>query len=338
MRILVTGGGGFLGQEIVRQLQARGESVRSYGRAPQPALAAQGVEVVTGDLADAAAVENAVAGCDAVIHTAAKAGVWGPYKEYYRPNVLGTQNVLAAMRRQGVARLVYTSTPSVVFNGESHAGVDETQPYGNNFPCHYLETKMRAEKAALGAHDGKNFRVIALRPHLIWGAGDPHLVPRILARAHRLRIVGDGKNRVDLTHVHNAAQAHLRALDALAEAGHPAAGRAYFISDGAPVILWDWINQLLQRLGRPPVKRRISLSAARTMGGVLEQLWKILPLAGEPPMTRFVAAELAKDHWYNIGAARQRLGYAPPADLTKEMAALVASYAKSPSPGQNPSS
>ncbi len=326
MRILVTGGGGFLGQEVVNQLLARGEHVRSFGRAPQPALAARGVEVACGDLADAAAVDRAVAGCEAVIHTAAKAGVWGAWEAYYQPNVVGTQNVLAAMRRHGVARLVYTSTPSVVFNGASHAGVDETQPYGNNFPCAYPHTKALAEQAALAAHDGNQLRVIALRPHLIWGAGDPHLVPRILARAHKLRIVGDGINRVDLTHVRHAAQAHLLALDALAQAGHPAAGQAYFLSDGAPVALWDWINDLLKRLQRPPITRKISLPAASKIGSTLEWLWRVLPiLPGEPPMTRFVATELAKDHWYSIAAARRNLDYAPKADLRQEMDALVLS-------------
>ncbi len=326
MRILVTGGGGFLGQEMVNQLLARGEQVRAFGRAPQPALAARGVEVFTGDLADSAAVGQAVAGCDAVMHVAAKAGVWGSWESYWRPNVLGTQNVLAAMKQQGVARLVYTSTPSVVFNGASHAGVDESQPYGKNFPCHYPHTKALAEQAALAAHDEKSLRVIALRPHLIWGAGDPHLAPRIVERAHRLRIVGPGDNHVDLTHVRNAAHAHLLALDALAKPGHPAAGRAYFISDGAPVVLWEWINQLLKRLNRPPITRRISLPAAKTAGAVLELCWRALPfLPGEPPMTRFVATELAKDHWYSIEAARQLLHYTPKADLADEMDALVAS-------------
>lgn len=326
MRILVTGGGGFLGQEVVNQLLARGERVRSFGRAAQPALTAREVEVLTGDLADAAAVENAVAGCDAVIHTAAKAGVWGSWESYYQPNVVGTQNVLAAMRRHGVTRLVHTSTPSVVFNGESHAGVDEAQPLGTNFPCHYPHTKALAEKTALAAHDGEKLRVIALRPHLIWGAGDPHLVPRILARAHKLRIIGNGKNRVDLTHVRHAAQAHLRALDVLAEPKHPAGGRAYFISDGAPVELWGWINHLLQQLGRPPVTRKISLATAKNIGAMLEFSWRALPfLSGEPPMTRFVATELAKDHWYDISAARRELGYAPKTDLSREMAELVVS-------------
>jgi len=325
MRILVTGGGGFLGQEIINQLLARGETVRSFGRAPQPALAARGVEIFQGDLSDAGAVARAAAGCDAVIHTAAKAGVWGSWDGYYQPNVLGTQNVLAAMRQHNIARLVYTSTPSVVFDGKSHAGADESMPIGRDFPCHYACTKAIAELNVLTAHDERKLRVIALRPHLIWGAGDPHLVPRILARAHRLRIIGDGTNRVDLTHVRHAGQAHLLALDTLAQPGHPAGGRAFFISDAAPVVLWAWINSLLRKVGRKQVTRRISARSAYALGASMEALWRILPLSGEPPMTRFVATELAKDHWYSIAAARRDLGYAPKADLTKEMDELISS-------------
>jgi nucleoside-diphosphate-sugar epimerase len=233
--------------------------------------------------------------------------------------------VLAAVRQHGIQRLVYTSTPSVVFDGKSHAGVDESQPIGRHFPCHYPLTKALAEVAVLTAHDEKNLRVIALRPHLIWGAGDPHLAPRILARAHKLRIVGDGINRVDLTHVRHAAQAHLLALDALAKPGHPASGRAFFISDGAPVVLWEWINTLLGKLGRPPVTRRISAQNAYAAGAVLEMLWRVLPLPGEPPMTRFVATELSKDHWYSIAAARRDLGYESAADLSAEMEEMVVS-------------
>jgi len=325
MRILVTGGGGFLGQEIINQLLARGETVRSFGRTPQPALAARGVEIFQGDLGDLGAVTNAATGCDAIIHTAAKAGVWGSWDSYYQPNVLGTQNVLSAMRQHNIVRLVYTSTPSVVFDGKSHAGADESMPIGRDFPCHYACTKAIAELKVLTAHDEIKLRVIALRPHLIWGVGDPHLVPRILARAHRLRIIGEGTNRVDLTHVRHAAQAHLRALDALAKPGHPAAGRAFFISDGAPVVLWDWINALLRQLARPPVSRRISARNAYIAGAVLEAVWRILPLSGEPPVTRFVATELSKDHWYSIAAARRDLGYVPGQDLTKEMQALLMS-------------
>jgi nucleoside-diphosphate-sugar epimerase len=283
------------------------------------------VEVFQGDLADAALVLKAVERCDAVIHTAAKAGVWGSWDSYYQPNVLGTENILAAMKQREIKRLVHTSTPSVVFDGNSHAGLDESLPLGRDFPCHYASTKAIAELKVLTAHDEQKLRVIVLRPHLIWGAGDPHLVPRILARAHRLRVIGEGMNRVDLTHVRHAAQAHLLALDALEKPGHPAAGRAFFISDGAPVVLWEWINNLLRQLGRPPVARRMSAKNAYAAGAVLETLWRILPLPGEPPLTRFVATELAKDHWYCIAAARRDLGYAPTVDLTTEMKVLIAS-------------
>jgi nucleoside-diphosphate-sugar epimerase len=326
MRVLVTGGGGFLGRAVLDLCLARGYAVRSFSRTPSPPLAALGVEQHAGDLADPAAVAAAVAGCAAVFHVAAKAGVWGPWDDYFRPNVLGTQNILAACRRHSVARLVYTSTPSVVFDGASHAGADESLPYGHNFPCAYPHTKAIAEQAVLAAHSPPGLRVTALRPHLIWGVGDPHLVPRILARAHRLRMIGSGQNRVDLTHVRHAAAAHLLAFDALADPSHPAGGRAYFISDGAPVVLWDWINTLLRRLGRPPITRRLALPAASALGAVLETVWRILPgLPGEPPLTRFVATELAKDHWYSIAAARRDLGYAPAPDLAPAMDALLAS-------------
>lgn len=329
LRILVTGGGGFLGRAIVGRLRARGEIVRIFSRAAQSGPPSEGVEFHAGDLADSTAVDRAVAGCDAVFHVAAKAGVWGSWDDYFRPNVLGTRHILAACRRHAVSRLIYTSTPSVVFDGEAHAGADESLPYGSNFPCHYPHTKSIAEQEILAAHDAQSLRVVALRPHLIWGAGDPHLVPRLLARASRLRIVGDGQNRVDLTHVQQAAQAHLLAFDALADPRHPAGGRAYFLSDGAPVVLWDWINALLDRLGRPPVTRRISLPAAHSLGGVLETLWRVLPLSGEPPMTRFVATELAKDHWYSIAAARRDLGYAPTANVSDQMDKLIATLKSS---------
>lgn len=311
MKVLVTGGGGFLGRAIVRQLLAGGQQVRSFGRSAQPELEKLGVEVVQGDLANAAAVSAAAYGCDAVIHTAAKAGVWGPREEYFAANVLGARNVVAACHVHGVGRLVYTSTPSVVFNGESFEGADESLPYGKNFLCHYAKTKAQAEQETLQAHNPDKLRVCALRPHLIWGAGDPHLLPRVLerARAGRLAIVGDGTNRVDITHVENAAAAHLLALEALAEGR--AGGKAFFLSQGEPVELWPWINEFLQRMGIEPVRRRLSLKTAYRIGAVAERVWRTFGLRGEPAMTRFVAVELAKSHWFDISAAQRELGYRP---------------------------
>ncbi len=311
MKVLVTGGGGFLGGRIVERLLARRHEVRVLGRSRQPGLIERGVEVVRGDIRRYETVLKAAQGCGAVFHVAAKAGVWGSRKSYWRTNVEGTRNVLRACGEAGVRRLVYTSTPSVVFTGEAFEGADESLPYGHGFLCHYAETKAQAEREVLHAHDPQGLRVIALRPHLIWGVGDPHLLPRVLARARsgHLRVVGLGLNRVDMTHVDNAAHAHLLALDALEQ--NRAGGEAYFISDGQPVVLWLWINDLLRRLELPPLTRSISLGKAYRIGAVLEFFWRYLLLPGEPPMTRFVATELAKDHWFDISRARRDLGYHP---------------------------
>ncbi len=311
MQVLVTGGNGFLGGRIVDGLLERGHRVRSFQRSPAPELAARGVEVVRGDLADAASVLAACEGMEAVFHVAAKAGVWGPREAYVSANLTGAQNVVAACRQAGVSQLIYTSTPSVVFSGEAFEGADEALPYGTQFLCHYAETKAAAEQVALQAHTPGKLAVCALRPHLIYGPGDPHLLPRVLARARagRLRRVGEGDNRVDITHVANAAQAHLCALDALQ--GGAAGGKAYFISDGHPVVLWRWIDDVLERCGLERIQKSVTIAKAHQAGRVMEWLWRNLPLPGEPPMTRFVAVELAKSHWFSIEAARGDLGYAP---------------------------
>ncbi len=321
--VLVTGGTGFLGRHLVDRLLAAGRPVTVLARRPAPDLVARGVRFVAADLDDAAAVAAACAGAETVFHVAAKVGVWGRYADFHRANVLGTRAILAGCRSHGVKHLVYTSTPSVVYNGRDLAGADESLPLTTACPSPYPLTKAVAEREVLAA-DSPALRTVALRPHLIWGVGDPHLVPRILARARagRLRIVGPGRNRVDMVHVANAADAH---LDAEAALRRGTGGRAYFITNGEPVGLWDWINGLLVALGEPPVTRRISLGAASAVGGVCEALWRVLPLRGEPPMTRFVAAELAKDHWFSIAAARRDLGYEPKVTMAQGTAELVAS-------------
>ena len=296
MKVLVTGGGGFLGGYIVERLLARGYAVRSIGRSPQPQLAAQGVETLQVDLTDAPAVVDAVSGMDAVFHVAAKAGVWGSWDSYYQANVVGTANVVEACRLHGVERLVYTSTPSVVFNGDAIAGLDESMPYGCNWLCHYAQTKAIAEQQALAANSD-SLNVVALRPHLIFGPGDPHLLPRVIesATSGRLKIIGDGANRVDVSYVGDVADAHLNALHALASGR--GAGQAYFISQGQPVALWPWLNGLLEGLGHAPLKRRVPLKLAYALGWLLEGIWSMRSRADDPPITRFVAVELAKDHF-----------------------------------------
>lgn len=323
---LVTGGTGFLGRRIVERLLGQGRAVAVVARRPAPDLEARGVRIIRADLGDTDAMKASCAGARTVFHTAAKVGVWGPRDEYFRANVLGTRAVIDGCREHGVARLVHTSTPSVVYNGRDIAGADESLPLATRCPSPYPLTKAAAEAEVLAAHGGR-LATVALRPHLIWGAGDPHLVPRILerARAGALRVVGGGRNRVDMVHVENAADAHMAAESALCLPGSAAGGRAYFITDGAPVILWEWINGLLAALGEPPVTRRMPLGVAYVLGAGCEAAWRALRLAGDPPMTRFVAAELAKDHWFDISAARRDLGYRPRVDPGRALAELVTS-------------
>ncbi|MDR1497588.1 MAG: NAD-dependent epimerase/dehydratase family protein [Puniceicoccales bacterium] len=329
MKILVTGGSGFLGRTLVRKLLARGDIVRALMRTPQPELAREGCECLRGDIADAACVRGACAGCDAVFHTAAKTDLWGAYAGFVSTNINGTRNVIDGCRAAGVPFLVHTSTPSVVYSGKSIAGGDESLPLVEKCSCAYPLTKAAAERIVLAANENAALRTIALRPHLIWGVGDPHLVPRVLnlARSGKLRMIGAGKNRVDLTHIDNAVHAHLCALDVLCAGGEKAdaaAGRAYFISDGAPVLLWQWINNLLRRLDMPPVTRRISTGRAFFAGTLTEILWKVIPLNNTaPPLTRFIAAQLAEDQWFDISAARRNLAYSPAVSTDAAFEALV---------------
>ncbi|MBL0226305.1 MAG: NAD-dependent epimerase/dehydratase family protein [Geobacteraceae bacterium] len=311
MKALVTGGGGFLGGVIVRMLRERGDEVRSFSRAAYPALSALGVEQALGDLADRDAVIAAAHGCDTVFHVAAKAGIWGDYRDFHQANVLGTAHILDACRINGIGRLVYTSSPSVVFDGSDVEGGDESIPYPASYEAHYPATKALAEQMVLAA-DSPGLATIALRPHLIWGPGDNHLVPRIVAkgRAGRLRRIGSHPNLVDTVYVDNAARAHLQAADCLAP-GSPVAGRAYFISNGQPLPLWEMVNRILAAADIPPVTRSISPGLAYTAGCICEGVWGLLHLGSEPPMTRFVAHELATAHWFDISAARRDLGYQP---------------------------
>jgi nucleoside-diphosphate-sugar epimerase len=322
--VLVTGGTGFLGGRIVDRLVSAGRQVTVAGRTASPALERRGVRFLRAPLEDAAAVRAACEGVDTVFHVAAKVGVWGRRSDFFRANVLGTRAVLEGCRAHGVRRLIHTSTPSVVYNGADLAGADESLPLTTRCPSPYPITKAAAESEVLAAN-GPSLSTVALRPHLIWGPGDPHLVPRLLARARagRLRIVGEGRNRVDMVHVENAADAHIAAERALSRPGSAAAGRPYFITNGEPVVVWEWINALLVALGERPVAKRISLRAASAAGLLCELAWGLLPIGAEPPMTRFVASELARDHWFDISAARRDLSYAPRVGMAEGTADLV---------------
>jgi len=321
--VLVTGGGGFLGGAIVDQLLARGESVRSISRGTYPALKAKGVTCFQGDLADSAAVEKAVEGCDLVFHVAAKAGVWGSYESYFQANVAATRNVISACRALGVPRLIYTSTPSVTFAGEDENGVDESAPYPKEFLNHYSRTKAQAEQEVLVVN-GPSLATVALRPHLIWGPGDNHLVPRLIDRAKKgkVKIVGKGGNLVDATYIDNAAAAHLAAMDKLAP-GADCAGKAYFISNGEPIAMDVLLNQILAAAGLPPITKKVPAGVAYAVGAAMEWVYGRLGKQDEPIMTRFVARQLATAHWFDISAARHDLGYVPECSMEDGMKRLA---------------
>ena len=322
-RVVVTGGGGFIGSAIVRRLLAGGDRVTVIGRSRYPELAAQGVRCLQGDISDRNFMDHALRGADLVFHVAAKAGIWGPWKEYEKTNIQGTAACIHGCRKNGVPALVYTSTPSVVFGNRSLAGVDEKTPYARKPLCHYAASKIMAERLILKV-DSTRLRTIAIRPHLVWGPGDPHLIPRLLerGRAGKLKIVGNGRNRVDISYIDNVVQAHLLAADNLLGPGN-ACGRAFFIGQGEPVCLWNWINGLFADLGIEQVQKMVPFAAAYAIGSVLELVYTGLKRTTEPPMTRFVALQLAKSHWFDHGAAREILGYQPEISIEVGMKRLL---------------
>lgn len=325
--VLITGASGFIGGKIAERLLRQGRAVRCYSRRPIPDLAAKGATVLLGELDDTATLARACEGVGTVFHVAGRVGVWGPAAEFFKVNVGGTRSVIEACRKAGVSRLVHTSSPSVVFNGSHLAGVDESEALCTEAPCAYPTSKAAAERVVAAANSD-SLRTVSLRPHLVWGPGDRNVVPRCLAlaKARRLRIVGTGNNRVDLTHIENVVDAHLLADAALARADSPAAGRAYFITNEDPVLLWDFINELCEAAGIPPVRKRISLGAAYAIGALLEFAWTVLRRKDDPPMTRFIAKELATDHFFSIEAARRDLGYQPRVSMSegiRELAPLL---------------
>lgn len=328
MKALVTGGGGFLGSAIVRELRARGDEVVSYSRARHAAIEELGGCCIAGDLCDERALRDALRGVDIVFHSAARTGIFGPRAEFERTNVAGTHAVLAAARAARVTRLVHTSSPSVCFDGREQLEAGRDLPIATRFLAEYPRTKARAEAAVLAMNGVDGLATCALRPHLIVGPGDPHLMPRVVARARagKLAIVGDGKNQVSITDVENAAHAHVLAADRL-HAGAPHAGRAYFIAQEQPIELWSWINVVLERLRVPRVTRRVPLALAYAGGAALELLWRARGRVDEPPMTRFLALQLARSHTYSLFPAREDFGYEERIDLAHATERVVADLA-----------
>lgn len=319
-RILVTGGGGFLGSALIERLVQRGDAVCSLSRDHYPKLAAMGVDQIRGDIGDLQTVQKACTGADLVFHVAAKPPPWGKYKDYYKTNVNGTQNVIDGCIAANISKLVYTSTPSVVFDGSDMEGVDESVPYPARFSAYYPETKAKAEQLVLKA-TGRGLNAVVLRPHQIWGPGDPHFTPRLIARAKKLKRIGSGNNLVDTTYIDNAVDAHLLAADAL-ETNPAISGKIYFISQADPISPWAMIDAILAAAGQPPVTGAVSYKTARFIGTVMEFFFRAFRLPGEPQMTRFLADAVAKSHWFDISAAKKDLGYEPKVSMEEGLRRL----------------
>jgi nucleoside-diphosphate-sugar epimerase len=311
-------------------LLEEGWTVASFSRGRYPELEARGVACHTGDLADGAAVNDAFRNADVVFHVAARAGIWGEYAEYHAANVVGTQNVIQACRQNGVRKLVYTSTPSVVMNGRDIRNGDENLPLAQDYLCHYAATKAQAERLVLAAN-GPDLATVALRPHIIWGPGDNQILPRLAekCRAGRLWLIGHGDNLVDTVFVDNAAKAHLDAARCL-EAGAPPAGRVYFVSQGDPRPVRSILNEFLRAASLPPVTESIPVSVAYATAWLMETCYRIFGISGDPPLTRFFVLQMAREHYFDISAARKDLGYSPAVSIEEGMERLRLALAGDP--------
>ncbi|MGZ9897790.1 2-alkyl-3-oxoalkanoate reductase [Shewanella gaetbuli] len=327
-KVFVTGAGGFLGYAICERLNAAGIETVGFARNQYSSLTDLGINSVQGDIANLQQVTGAMQGCDLVFHVASKAGVWGSKQSYFSPNVDGASNIINACQALGIKSLVYTSTPSVTFSGEDENGIDESAPYAHTFLNHYGESKARAEKMMLNANSA-SLKVTALRPHLIWGPNDPHLVPRVIerAKAGKLKLVGKQDKLVDTIFIDNAAYAHILAAVDLTQTAK-SAGKAYFLSNDQPITMAQMLNKILACVDLPPVNKRVPAKLAYGVGVLLETIYGALNKQQEPIMTRFVAKQLSTSHYFNISAAKQDLGYQPIVSIDDGMEKLAQYLAK----------
>ena len=329
MKVLITGGSSLMGVGVTESLLRRGDEVAVFQRSSGASVPA-GVEQILGDVRDADAVHRAVAGCEAVIHLAAKVGVVGSLRDYESINVDGTRNVVEAIRRHGVRRFVHVSSPSVAHGGESIVGGGADRAILDHGTAWYPATKAIGEGLALAAASDA-CGVVAIRPHLVWGPGDTQLVGRIVqrARAGRLALVGGGRALVDTTYVDNAVSSLVAALDAVAP-GAPCSGRPYVIANGEPRPIREILEGICAAAKAPFAPRDVPLPAARVLGSIIERVWPLLGRDDEPPLTRFLAEQLGTAHWFDPRPARDDLDWTPHVTIDQGFAALAERFASNP--------
>lgn len=331
MKVLVTGASSLIGGGVARALADRGDDVVCLQRRNVAAL--DGVDRISqhpGDVRDRAAVADAAAGCDGIVHVAAKVGVSGAWEEYRSVNVDGTAHVLAAAQESAIGRVVHVSSPSVAHGGEPIVGGLADPPVLGRSRAWYPESKAMAEIDALAAATDA-LGVVAIRPHLVWGPGDTQLVGRIVQRAAagRLALVGDGRALVDTTYIDNAVGALIAALDAV----HPAAvcsGRAYVVSNGEPRMIRELVAGICRAAGVEFTPRNVSLRVGRTMGAIVERVWPLLRRDDEPPLTEFLAEQLGTAHWFDPRPARDELGWTPTVSIDEGLHRLADWFAERP--------
>ncbi|PIK15452.1 NAD-dependent epimerase/dehydratase family protein [Halobacteriovorax sp. JY17] len=312
MNILVTGAGGFLGFYIARDLKELGHRVYNFSRSHHRDLDQLEITTRIGNLNNPKSIENALEDIDAVFHVAGKVAMWGKWDDFYQTNTIGTKNLVEACKKKGIKKLIYTSTPSVVFGEGDLLGQDETLNYPKKYLSLYAKSKMLAEKYVLD-QNSESFLTCSLRPHLIFGPRDKNIIPRLIeaSKKNKLKIVGDGENLVDIIYVENAAKAHIQAFEKLT-VNSKVAGSSYFIAQERPVKLWDFINQILQINGQSPITKKIPTNTAYRIGAIIEFFLKLFRVWNiHPPMTRFVALQLGKSHYFSHKKAQADFNYSP---------------------------
>ena len=320
----VTGGSGFIGRRLIERLVAGGSRVRALARSERSAatVSALGAEPVAGDLSDPAAMTAGAEGCTTAFHLAAHLGAWGKREDFVRDNVTGTENALAACREAGVARFVHCGTEAALMAGEPLVHVDEKTPLRPDSTVLYSATKAEAEQRVSEA-SGEGFDAVVLRPRFVWGRGDTTLLPGIVGMVDsgRFAWVGGGRHLTDITHVDNVVEGLLLA----AEKGR--AGEAYFVTDGEPVVFREFVEAMLATQGVEPPTRSLPGWFAGPLAGTSEAIWRILPLGGEPPLSRFAFWISSQECTIEIAKARSELGYAPVKGREEGLAELRAESA-----------